>query len=209
MLSIQKKIPKVLFIRGVFIKDCINLSSNIDSEILNDNKINIDIDIDNNDFSYDDKLIEKPLNLTSCILNTDYNRIPKVFESIETWPRSTNIHCWYCTNQFNGMPIFIPSVIEPNIHTKNGDKYLIEVEGNYCKWQCAMSYIRETTKDLIRAIEKINNLYFLYKIINGNYPSHIPEAPNKYILKKFGGTMTTDQYYKLYTTNEYNIISND
>jgi hypothetical protein len=225
----HKKVPKVLFIRNVFIDDC--TSADITSKLLNTDseaqtvkhisgqseKNNLAMNCtkvdhtqyelvfkDSQAINYDQS--DSLIGLTDYSFNKDYCKIPKVFESLETWPKSTNLHCWYCSNQFNNSPLFIPLVIEPNIHTKNGDKYLIEVESNICKWQCGISLIRETTKNITKAIEKTNNLYFLYKLLHGEYPVHIPEAPSKYLLKQFGGDYTTDQYYKLYNSEEYGII---
>ena len=230
----HKKVPKVLFIRNVFIDDC--TSADITSKLLNTNPILPDTESDGtyipnqlkqNSFAMSGgtkvehnqyELVFKDssaasynqsdslIGLTDYSFNTDYCKIPKVFESLETWPKITNLHCWYCSNQFNDSPLFIPLVIEPNIHTKNGDKYLIEVDSNICKWQCGISLIRETTKNITKAIEKTNNLYFLYKLLHGKYPVHIPEAPSKFLLKQFGGDYTREQYYKLYNSDEYGII---
>lgn len=132
----------------------------------------------------------------------DYQKLPRVFESIENWPKTTNLHCWYCCNQFTDVPKFVPLVVEPNVHTKNDDKYIIEVDGVCCRWPCCVSYIYETTKDMTKAVEKINNLYFLYKLFHGKYPSYIPAAPDKYMQCAFGGDVSREKYYDLYNELE-------
>jgi hypothetical protein len=187
-----KHTPKVLFIRNVFLHDCIDISSSLESKLLDSNNT----DSISNILCSSSNLINN--NLMELTTNIDYQKMPNIFESLETWPKNTNLHCWYCTNQFNYMPKTIPLVIEPNVHTKNGDKYLIGVEAICCRWPCCVSYITETTKDISKYIEKINNLYFFIKLITGNYPQYIPSAPSKYLLKKFGGELTTEYYYKLY-----------
>jgi len=239
MLEATKRTPKVLFIRNVFLHDCIEVGQSIESKLLEMN-----ISSNHDDFntsksftyapvigtglSYEsgstNSMIEHSLphnmqglsgmqglpkvnsaqslsgnllDLSECS-EKDYQKLPRVFESLETWPKSTNLHCWYCMNQFTGIPKFIPLVVEPNIHSKYEDKYLIEVEATCCRWPCCISYIYETTKDLTKAIEKINNLYFLYKIFTGTYPTYIPAAPSKYMQVHFGGDISPSQYYKLY-----------
>jgi hypothetical protein len=194
----QKRVPKVLFIRNVFLHDCLNIDHSLESKLLTEKPVNTkEINLVPN----------KLMDLTTYSVDKEYQKIPKVFESIETWPKSTNLHCWYCTNQFNGIPKALPLVVEPNIHSKNNDKYLIEVESNCCRWPCCISYIKETSKDITKTIEKINNLYFFIKLWTGKYPTHIPSAPNKFLQKKFGGELTTEQYYKLYDEiEEQNLI---
>jgi len=48
----------------------------------------------------------------------------------------------------------------------------------------------------------------MYFIWHGIYPKHIPEAPDKYLQKKFGGDLSTEEYYKLYNEiEEQNAVS--
>lgn len=210
-----KRTPKILFIRNIFIDDCIHIDDNIDTKLLNRTDSKKYVDIKNISNLNTTRLMD----LTTCTQQKEYNKHPRVYENLDTWPTSTNLLCWYCTNQFNGRPIFIPQVIEPNVHNlyinakndhlimgKSDTTFKIEAEGICCRWGCAISYIRETTKDLTKFIEKKNNLYYLYKLWNGHFPQHIPEAPNKYMQKKFGGEYSTEQYYKIYDSPIYKII---
>lgn len=213
-----KRVPKVLFLRNVFLHDCMDIAPSFESKLLStpdtleDNNTLSEIPISNmiemsDSINASSALMSSTLNLpnsgslmelTELSPSGDYQRLPKIFESLETWPKSTNLHCWYCTNRFSWLPKTIPLVIEPNVHSKNGDKYLIGVEGNCCRWSCCVSYIQETNRDITKAVEKINNLYFFIQLWTGKYPVHIPIAPSKYLLKKFGGDLTTEQYYNLY-----------
>lgn len=210
MLEPTKRTPKVLFIRNVFLHDCIEIGQSIESKLLDMSSSSMYTTPPCEVIQpYDSALVKLHSSTSSQIavaipmpnlmeLDRDYQKLPRVFESFETWPKSTNLHCWYCSNQFAEMPKFIPLVIEPNVHSKYEDKYIIEVEATCCRWPCGVSYIYETTKDLTKAIEKINNLYFLYKLFTGKYPAYIPAAPNKYMQVQFGGDVTQEQYYKLY-----------
>lgn len=224
--SVEKRVPKVLFIRNVFMHDCIDVGQSIESKLLDVVPMGVPAsqDVANNygqrsDISqtqtvgngditmFGKDLVEGSspkcslMELTEYV-SPDYQKLPRVFESIETWPKATNLHCWYCCNQFTGVPKFVPLVVEPNVHTKNDDKYIIEVDGVCCRWPCAISYIYETTKDMTKAVEKINNLYFLYKLFHGKYPAYIPAAPDKYMQCAFGGDVSREKYYELYTELE-------
>lgn len=202
MTQVTKKKPKILFIKNVFKMDCIEFNDSFENKILDEDDINKS--------NVDYKITSMPnislMSSTTFSLNTDYQKNPKIFESLDMWPRGTNLHCWYCYNQFIGPPKFIPLVIEPSSFNKKNGKYLIVVEGNFCRWPCCKSYIKETTKDLTKFIEKYNNLCFVYYIWTGQYPKHIPDAPNKYLQKIFGGDYTSDQYYKLYNDIEQQIL---
>ena len=191
-----KRTPKFLFIRNVFLHDCIDISSCMESKILEQSHT-IDPLISS---SYINN------NLMELTTSIEYQKIPNVFESLETWPKNTNLHCWYCTNQFNYIPKTIPLVIEPNVHSKHNDKYLIGVEAICCRWPCCISYIYENNKDQTKVIEKINNLYFFIKLLTGKYPQYVPLAPNKYLLKKFGGDLSVEEYYALYDKLEHQDI---
>ena len=200
MIKTEKRVPKFLFIRNVFKTDCVEFNDAFESKILNENIENEYQKLTQNEITFSDKYIcsTNLLDSTALSLNTDYQKNPKIFRSLNLWPKSTNLHCWHCDNQFTGPPIFIPLVIEPNVHSKNDEEYSIGVDANICRWPCGMSHIKATTKDITSYVEKRNNLYFLYYIWYGKYPKHIPNAPDKYLQKKFGGELTTEEYYKLY-----------
>ena len=181
--SIPRKTPKTLFIRNVFIYDCFDLNTEFEKKVITESTDHI------GSVSLLDNVIV-------------YDKIPKTFESLDTWIKKTNLLCWYCGNTFNDIPKFIPTIIEPNPHNKNGNKYIIGVEGNCCRWACCKSLIKEMTHDINAYIEKCNNLNFLYYIWYGKYPDHIPEAPSKFLLQHYGGHLTPDDYYKLYDNLE-------
>lgn len=200
MIKKNRSIPKVLFLRNVFKTDCTNLNNTLESRIFDKHQ-----EISNQlivqqpkQFTYNTNLLES----TTLSLNTDYQKNPRIFESLDTWPKGTNLHCWYCTNQFTGPPKPIAVAIEPNVHNKNNYKYSITVKANCCRWPCCMSYIQESTKDLTSFIEQKNNFYFLYYVWHGAYPTHIPYAPDKFLQKKFGGDLSTEEYYRLYSEIE-------
>ena len=172
-VNVVNKIPKILFIRNVFKHNCIEVNEAFEMKIMENS-------------------IHSSVNLFE--LNSDYQKNPKLFEGLDSWPKTTNLRCWYCFNHFTSIPKFIPTVIEPS----HSSKYSIGVEGNCCNWACCMSYIRENISDVTKFIEKKNNIYFLYQLWNGVYPKYIPFAPSKYLQKPFGGELTPDEYYQIY-----------
>ncbi len=183
----MQKRPKFLFIKNVFKSDCIGLNDMIEQRINENDPYKANI------YEYRTKINLIPTYTTEC----DYQKNPTIFESLESWPRSTNIHCWYCFNRFSGAPKFIPIVIEPGTF-KNKCRYQITTEGNFCRWSCCKSFIKESTSDLTKYTEKYNNLCFLYSLWTGKYPQYIPDAPNKFMQVKFGGDLTKEQFYAAY-----------
>ena len=107
----EYKIPKILFLRGVFIKDCIPL-----------------------DDIFERQLIEQ-LNIENPIVT--YNDFPSIFTNLNSWIKKTNLKCWYCDLNFDNMPVFIPKVIE---HSGLNTDYNISSYGCFCSFCCATEY---------------------------------------------------------------------
>jgi hypothetical protein len=83
------KIPKILFIKSVFIKDCIEIDDIFEQQIL--------------------ESIKTPVKIINFV------KLPGTFTNLSTWITKTNIKCWYCDLNFDNIPIFIPKLIEPNL----------------------------------------------------------------------------------------------
>lgn len=89
----EYKVSKILFIKGVFIKDCIPIDDIFEQQIID--QLNIDNPVD-----------------IYCV-------IPSNFMGLDTWVQKTNLKCWYCDLKFENMPIFIPRLIEPAVSGYN------------------------------------------------------------------------------------------
>lgn len=84
MKSIKEyKKPKILFIKGVFIRDCVQI-----------------------DDIFEQKIIEQ-LNIETP--SVVYETIPSIYIHGE-WLK-TNIRCWNCDLNFDTQPVFIPKII--------------------------------------------------------------------------------------------------
>ncbi|MDB4540004.1 hypothetical protein N9231_06230, partial [Saprospiraceae bacterium] len=109
---------------------------------------------------------------------------------------NTTSSCFWDTEKFNTCPIYIPSKI-----TKNR----IDVYGHFCSPQCATAYLFNENIDTSIKWERysyINNIY------NKDYKHKIIPAPKPhYVLKKFYGDLSIDEYRTLINYNELIIIN--
>ena len=152
------KIPKILFIKGVFLKDCILIDDIFEKQIMDQLKI------------------ENPI--------ITYNNLPSIFNNLDLWIKKTNIKCWYCDLNFDTVPIFIPKIIET---TGLNNDYKIITSGCFCSFCCAMSYNNLYFPKICDNINNKEMLKFLYKIFNNCKIKEILQAPSKYIMHQYGG----------------------
>jgi hypothetical protein len=207
------KIPKILFIKGVFKSDCendISLSKkNIENNSYTTNLINISSDLldNNNLISLNNIIINNNINndeeqYNPCYINENnninyYEKLPFIFESVETWCCNTNLLCWHCSLHFDTKPIFIPKVIEPIISKEEKKKYSIGVYGVFCCFGDAMEFIKNINWTTIEKIEAFNKLKFLYKIFYNKELKEIKNYPSIYDMVQYGGDLTPSNYKKI------------
>jgi len=120
-------------------------------------------------------------------------------DSKKEWDSSTDHACFYCTEQFQTMPIGIP------IRLIRGKYYCRD---NFCSFNCAAAYIFSgfDTRYHFKKWEYYSLLCLLAKEINEkiNNEINIDEkkiinvklAENRNLLKKFGGPMTIEEFRK-------------
>ena len=161
----EYKIPKILFIKGVFIKDCILIDDIFEKQII------------------------EQLNIENPIIS--YNNFPSIFTNLETWIKKTNIKCWYCDLNFNNMPVFIPKIIE---NTGLNADYKIITSGCFCSFCCAMSYNNLYFPKICDNINNKDMIKFLYKIFNNTKIKEILPSPSKYIMNQYGGDVDSFIY---------------
>jgi hypothetical protein len=108
-------------------------------------------------------------------------------------PKDTNLACWWDCHSFEGTPIGIPN------DYKNGTYYIY---GNFCSPECAASYLfseQLSNNEKYIRYEMLQEYY--HKMIHGNSKINRTErielAPNKLILKKFGGLINIETYRNL------------
>jgi hypothetical protein len=136
----------------------------------------------NNDIK-SEKFLEK---YNHCFLKTNvYNTFTSfVYSKDNIWPIQTDIRCLWCANNFETIPCGVP------IKLLNDKFYL---KGCFCSFNCAASYI--FNKNEYNKWEQYSLLNLLYsKIFNKTIK--IKLAPDKEILKMFGGILTIEEYRK-------------
>jgi hypothetical protein len=103
-------------------------------------------------------------------------------------PKTTKICCWHDTEQFDGLPTFIPE------RYYNGEFY---VWGCFCSFNCACAY--NLAKNDGRVLERHNLLVRLFYEINKTRIASIKDveinpAGERELLQKFGGPLTIQQF---------------
>ena len=107
--------------------------------------------------------------------------------------------CFWCTCEFNTHPIYIPKCKIKNMY---------EVYGYFCSPECAVAYLYKEHIDTSTRWERYALLYALYSSIFG-YKTKIRPSPDPhYLLNKFFGNMTIEEYRKLSKMNTSIMILN-
>lgn len=184
-----EKTPKILFIKGIFKKDCQSddifdkkvLEGSID-DIDNINPIDESTNLNNNQF-------------------VNYERLPNIFHDIDSWKKNTNLCCWNCTLQFTTTPVFIPKVIEPiTIKNKdereknNGKKLSISTYGVFCTFGCAKQYIETRNYSYADRVEALNKIKLLHKLFYNVKMKEDIKYPLPTRLKQYGGDLTVSEF---------------
>lgn len=130
------------------------------------------------------------------------NIINIMFEYIDSnkknkWPEKVSIYCTWCCFPFDTPPCGIPV------------KYIKEkfyLKDNFCSFNCAAAQIFSNKDDDMWEQYSLLNLLFK-KMYNKDYV-HIKEAPNKKMLKNYGGNWEIEHFRKniLTNSNMYNFV---
>lgn len=164
---IEFPVPKVLFIKGVFRKDCVPIDDLFDEQIM-------------------DQISYEPIEINN------YTPLPPIFYNMKTWPKKTSLRCYYCDRNFDNTPVFIPKTIEPS-----KDGYTMATEGCFGTFNCAAAYIDLYYHKIHDKLNKKNMLKLLYKVFTGNTTTEILSSPSKYIMLHYGGNLSNQEYGKL------------
>lgn len=157
-----------------------------------------DTNIDDiNNLSIEDSSIKKPSKHTT--LTKDDDDVVSIPNKKMIWEkiRQIKLHlsednisskksdCFWCHYSFENPSIYIPL-------SKIKDTY--EVYGNFCSPECALAHLYSEQIDSSTKWERITLLHSLYSSVF-QYTDKIKPAPNpKYLLDKYLGNMTIDEY---------------
>ena len=132
-------------------------------------------------------------------LNIDKNKILMLpfmnMKETRQLPDKTDIACFWCTYEFEHTPFIIPRFEE------NGIWY---VYGNFCCPECSMAHLLEEKEDLHTRWERIALLHRLYNTTN----TRIYPAPQRAILKRFGGNLSIEDYRNVISKKQTRIDIN-
>jgi len=118
----------------------------------------------------------------------------------DSYPKKTNILCWWCCHSFDSQPLGIPK----NYNQHDGS---FSALGCFCSISCVYAYVLNN-----KSHEKCtkSDILFMYKKLTGrtdsfliNNVSKFKSAPPRQVLKAFGGNMTIEQYRSI--NSEYNV----
>jgi hypothetical protein len=185
LLINKPKVAKLLFIKGVFKKDCVS-DDIFEKKILER--------IDSGDQS-------SPLNGECSGIYTNnfisYEKLPSIFEDINTWQKQTNLLCWNCSLSFTSIPVFIPQAIEPCSHQQMDRKYSIGVHGVFCSFICAKHYVKTRYHTLVDRTETLNKLDLLYKLFYNSKMNDVTDYPLPFQMKQYGGDLSVEEFMVL------------
>lgn len=151
---------------------------------------------------FDNRLMEETETFGSVA--TEYDKIPLIITRYSEWPVSTNLQCWNCDFTFSNRPVYIPLYIKGNVTDclvsssltttieERFNNVEIGIKGNFCTFGCAVNYVLTIEKG-----EYYANLILLYSLITGKRASRLIQSPSKYIMKKYGGDVSEDEYIKM------------
>jgi hypothetical protein len=164
MNEIYYKSPNILSLAGITLNDYIPLEDVADERLIQE----------------DDHNIEKIY---------PYNKIPQVFNSIDTWITHTNLCCWSCGFKFDNVPKFVPTYIR-----ESNNIIEIGVLGNMCSFNCAELWIETHASNREERYKLQNNLCYLYYLFTGNRTVHIKPSLCRTNLLQYGGTMNEEVF---------------
>lgn len=139
------------------------------------------------------KEIEKDV-MSKIKENTQYQvKLMKDYDNLnkeKRRPDKTNIHCWWDCKPFDGHPIGVPHC------KKNGTYYIY---GNFCSPECAAAHLFSENISNSEKFKRYEMLHEYYNKINNNINTsqRIELAPNKMVLKEFGGVLSIEDYRNL------------
>jgi hypothetical protein len=172
---VEYQSPKILFIKNVFINDCILMDDLMEQKLMDEANETAETK------QIDDK----------------FTKLPTIFTDIKSWPKRTDILCWNCDRTFAECPIFIPKTMEPNTIANAATaigKYNISTEGCFCSFNCALAHILTYYPKMHEQINKIGMLRLLFKEFYGFQPKDIIPAPDRFKMIQYNGNLSSSEY---------------
>lgn len=171
-----------LFLKGVFPEDCMDM-------------VNL----------FEDRLTRQtPVKAAE----EQFDELPSSFDGLSSWPASTNLQCAHCTLKIKGRPWFEPQSIEPQSDgavgviltpqevrgQKRRVKFTAIAKHSFCGPNCVAAFIANSHHPMPKKLARLAMLRVVARVIEGiSYAEFTPSPPHT-ALKRYGGTMSDDQY---------------
>lgn len=160
------KVPKILYLYGVFIEDCKEIADVLEERLLENNQKNIE--------------------------NVKIYKLPHIYYGKDTWVQKCDVKCFYCGRFFDTMPLFLPKSIDKD----PGGKFRMPREGCFDTWPCLAKYISQEYPKYIDFVERTKLALFLYEDMTGEKLISIPYNISKYDMICYMGNLTSDEWTK-------------
>lgn len=154
----------------------------------------------NDTYSY----IQGKYKIDDTVINISFNETefdckPNTIDISKIKLSKTDIACWWCCHKFDNYPISIPLKFYP-------ENYLFKCKGIFCSFPCAYSYSCQ-----MKFYDTTLLKMFYKKIVVDYKNTQINKAPQKEILKMFGGPIDINEFRNnsnniLYNINTYPVI---
>lgn len=142
-----------------------------------------------------DKLVIKKRvsdNVKSPVIQKNIKKIYKILGNEFFLDKNDGKLCWWCCHTFEGQPL--PCPID---YDKIDNKY--KVKGLFCSWECMSAY----------SIQNYKSLSFIYQFRKEMYNDltidDIKAAPDKIVLKDFGGHLSIEEFRNFHKTINHEI----
>ena len=113
-------------------------------------------------------------------LKPEINLLHDTINSTNFKNTKTDIACWWCTCNFDTVPLGSPDKYVPSVDS-------FKVTGCFCSFNCILSY--KMSKGHINC----HLVSYMHKKLTNKF-SRISKAPPPYCLTKFGGTVTIEKF---------------
>jgi len=112
---------------------------------------------------------------------------------------SNRSDCFWCTCSYDSPTVYIPKI-------KSQDHY--QVYGSFCCPECAAAYLFQEQLDSSTKFERYHLLNYLYCEVYNYAKNIIPAPPPFYLLNKYYGTLTIQEYRQLLRQDKIIFIAN-
>lgn len=206
----SRKRPSILFLPGVFLRDCNVPEESAGSEEV----VEVDLDASSEEINLDDIATDiNDLQLMQSKTSSykepkEYDALPMQYIDEEHWPQKINLLCWACGLSIDGRPEpaaiigcskkLVASDLTEQSAVSDADLLraanplqevvVWDIRGVSCCSACSVKYTLHSSDPKIVDREESIRLYLMYrKCVTGEEISHIPIANDRTTLKKYCG----------------------